>query len=91
MRSQRSREPRWFGAYAVREEAIPVLHSGKAIAVVARQTNLGSGRTPSRLELNYVEAADDLIAMISRGSSPSRTPRPGRGAARRASATASSG
>ncbi len=70
VRSQRSREPRWFGAYAVREEAIPVLHSGKAIAVVARQTNLGSGRTPSRLELNYVEAADDLIAMISRGEFP---------------------
>lgn len=69
-RSQRSREPRWFGAYAVREEAIPVVHQGRAIAVVARQTNLGSGRTPSRLELNYVEAADDLVAMISRGEFP---------------------
>ncbi|GII99282.1 two-component sensor histidine kinase [Sediminihabitans luteus] len=67
---QRSREPRWFGAYAVREEAVPVVHEGRAIAVVARQTNLGSGRTPSRLELNYVEAADDLIAMISRGEFP---------------------
>ncbi|SDS26224.1 Two-component sensor histidine kinase, contains HisKA and HATPase domains [Paraoerskovia marina] len=67
---QRSREPRWFGAYAVREEAVPVVHDGRAIAVVARQTNLGSGRTPSRLELNYVEAADDLIGMISRGEFP---------------------
>lgn len=67
---QRSREPRWFGAYAVREEAVPVVHEGRAIAVVARQTNLGSGRTPSRLELNYVEAADDLIGMISRGEFP---------------------
>ncbi|PZR54423.1 ATPase [Xylanimonas oleitrophica] len=69
-RAQRSREPRWFGAYAVREEAVPVVHAGRAIAVVARQTNLGSGRTPSRLELNYVEAADDLIAMIARGEYP---------------------
>ncbi|ROS78592.1 sensor histidine kinase [Cellulomonas sp. PhB143] len=68
--AQRSREPRWFGAYAVREEAVPVVHDGRAIAVVARQTNLGSGRTPSRLELNYVESADDLIAMISRGEFP---------------------
>ncbi|MDO8152669.1 sensor histidine kinase [Isoptericola sp. b408] len=71
-RAQRSREPRWFGAYAVREEAVPVVHDGRAVAVVARQTNLGSGRTPSRLELNYVESADDLLAMIGRGEYPSR-------------------
>ncbi|MCL1869611.1 MAG: PAS domain-containing sensor histidine kinase [Promicromonosporaceae bacterium] len=70
VRSQRPREPRWFGAYAVREEAVPVVHAGRAIAVVARQTNLGSGRTPSRLELNYVESADDLMAMIARGEYP---------------------
>ncbi|QFU99136.1 Histidine kinase [Luteimicrobium xylanilyticum] len=67
----RAREPRWLGAYAVREEAIPVVHDGRAIAVLARQTNLGSGRTPSRLELNYVEAADDIVAMIARGEFPS--------------------
>jgi two-component sensor histidine kinase len=67
---QRSREPRWFGTYAVREEAIPVVRGTQAIAVVARQTNLGGVRTPSRLELNYVEAADDLVAMISRGEFP---------------------
>ncbi|WP_029288141.1 sensor histidine kinase [Cellulomonas sp. HZM] len=68
---QRSREPRWFGAYAVREEAVPVVRRGRAIAVVARQTNLGGARTPSRLELNYVEAADDLVGMIARGEYPS--------------------
>ncbi|WP_250447740.1 PAS domain-containing sensor histidine kinase [Actinotalea sp. C106] len=67
---QRSREPRWFGTYAVREEAVPVVHAGRPVAVVARQTNLGGARTPSRLELNYVEAADDLVAMISRGEFP---------------------
>ncbi|MDR7384047.1 two-component sensor histidine kinase [Promicromonospora iranensis] len=69
-KAQRAREPRWFGAYAVREEAIPVVHKETAVAVIARQTNLGSGRTPSRLELNYVEAADDLVAMIPRGEFP---------------------
>lgn len=68
---QRSREPRWFGTYAVREEAVPVLRDGRAVAVVARQTNLGGVRTPSRLELNYVEAADDLLAMVARGEFPS--------------------
>ena len=67
---QRSREPRWFGTYAVREEAVPVVRGTKAIAVMARQTNLGGVRTPSRLELNYVEAADDLVAMVSRGEFP---------------------
>lgn len=70
MRAQRSREPRWFGSYAVREEAVPVVRDGRAIAVIARQTNLGGVRTPSRLELNYVEAADDLMGMIVRGEFP---------------------
>ncbi|RYV49847.1 ATPase [Pengzhenrongella frigida] len=72
VRPQRSREPRWFGSYAVREEAVPVVRNGRAIAVVARQTNLGGARTPSRLELNYVEAADDLMGMIARGEFPLR-------------------
>jgi two-component sensor histidine kinase len=84
VRAQRSREPRWFGAYAVREEAVPVVHKGRAVAVVARQTNLGSGRTPSRLELNYVESADDLLAMVGRGEypSPNAATGPRRGAPR---------
>jgi two-component sensor histidine kinase len=69
-RAQRSREPRWYGSYAVREEAVPVVRRGRAIAVMARQTNLGGARTPSRLELNYVEAADELVAMVARGEFP---------------------
>ncbi|SNT13200.1 Two-component sensor histidine kinase, contains HisKA and HATPase domains [Micrococcales bacterium KH10] len=67
---RRTREPRWFGTYAVREDTIPVVHNGHAIAVLVRQTNLGSGRTPSRLELNYVEAADELLSMIAAGDFP---------------------
>ncbi|WP_029068372.1 sensor histidine kinase [Jonesia quinghaiensis] len=67
---QRSREPRWFGTYAVREEAVPVNCNGHTIAVVARQTNLGSGRTPSRMEMNYVEGADDLMTMIADSEFP---------------------
>ncbi|WP_129338705.1 sensor histidine kinase [Cellulomonas endophytica] len=71
LRPLRSREPRWYGPYAVREEAVPVVRHGRPIAVLARQTNLGGARTPSRLELNYVEAADDLVGMVSRGEFPS--------------------
>jgi two-component sensor histidine kinase len=70
VRSQREREPRWLGTFAVREDAIPVVHDGHPIAVLVRQTYLGSGRTPSRLELNYVEAAEGLLGMISRGEFP---------------------
>ncbi|QIK84149.1 sensor histidine kinase [Sanguibacter sp. HDW7] len=69
-RVHREREPRWLGAYAVREEFVPVVRAGRAIAVLVRQTYLGSGRTPSRLELNYVEAAEGLLGMISRGEFP---------------------
>ena len=68
--SQRAREPRWLGSFAVREEVIPVVHNERVIAVLVRQTYLGSGRTPSRLELNYVEAADGLMGMVSRGEFP---------------------
>ncbi|MDR0482053.1 MAG: PAS domain-containing sensor histidine kinase [Cellulomonadaceae bacterium] len=83
-RIQRAHEPRWFGSYAVREEMVPFVHDGRVIAVVARDTNLGSGRAPSRLELNYVEAADDIMAMISRGEYPftDATAGPQRGAPR---------
>ncbi|MDR2723374.1 MAG: PAS domain-containing sensor histidine kinase [Cellulomonadaceae bacterium] len=69
-RPQRARAPRWFGAYAVREEAVPVVYQGRPIAIITRQTNLGSGRTPSRLELNFVEASDDIMAMIGRSEYP---------------------
>ncbi len=84
VRALRSREPRWYGAYAVREEAVPVVRAGRAIAVIARQTNLGGARTPSRLELNYVEAGDDLMGMISRGEfpAPNSATGPRRGAPR---------
>ncbi|MGN8245685.1 sensor histidine kinase [Cellulomonas soli] len=84
LRPQRSREPRWFGSYAVREEAVPVVRQGRAIAVIARQTNLGGARTPSRLELNYVEAADELLGMIGRGEfpTPNAATGPRRGAPR---------
>lgn len=63
-------EARWTGAYAIREEAIPVLRAGRTLGVVARETHLGASRTPSRLEINYVESADELCGMIARGEFP---------------------
>lgn len=55
----------------VREEAIPVVRAGRAIAVITRHTHTVTGRTPSRLELTYRHLADALAAMISRGEFPS--------------------
>ncbi|HZK06290.1 MAG TPA: histidine kinase N-terminal domain-containing protein [Actinomycetaceae bacterium] len=67
---QHSTEPRWTGSYAVREDLVPVVCNGRAIAVMAREANLGIARSPSRLEVNYLALADDLCGMISRGEFP---------------------
>jgi two-component system, sensor histidine kinase PdtaS len=54
----------------VREEAIPVVRGGRALAVITRHTNLASMRTPSRLELTYQALADALARMIAAGEFP---------------------
>ena len=51
-------------------EAIPVTRSGQVIAVIERSTNLNSARTPSRLELTYLQGADDLARMVAEGTFP---------------------
>ena len=66
----RAKEARWNGTYAIREEIIPVVRAGRTLALIARETYLGASRTPSRLEVNYVESADELCGMISRGEFP---------------------
>jgi two-component system, sensor histidine kinase PdtaS len=80
----RTGEARWTGSYAIREEAIPVVRAGRTIAVIARETHLGASRTPSRLEINYVESADELCGMIARGEfpAPNTATGPRRGAPR---------
>ncbi|MGM0385036.1 MAG: sensor histidine kinase [Actinomycetota bacterium] len=67
---QHSQEPRWTGSYAVREDLVPVVCDGRAIAVMAREANLGIARSPSRLEVNYLALADELCGMIARGEFP---------------------
>ena len=54
----------------VRHETIPVLNDGQVIAVIERSTNLSSARTPSRMELTYLRAADDLAQMVAAGMFP---------------------
>ena len=54
----------------VRVEAIPVRRGDRVIAVIGRNTNLLGVRTPSRLELSYLQTAAELTQMIAAGHFP---------------------
>ena len=66
----RESDPDWTTGVPVRTEAIPVTRQGNVIAVIERRTNLNSARTPSRLELTYLQGADDLARMVAEGTFP---------------------
>lgn len=66
----RDGEPDWSSGIPVREESIPVIVDGAVVAVVAREANLSMVRAPSQLELTYLQAADELSAMLAEGAFP---------------------
>jgi hypothetical protein len=66
-RIAREGEPEWDGGVPVRTEAIPVRHGERVIAVLARDTNLATTRTPSALESAYLQGANSLALMIAEG------------------------
>jgi two-component system, sensor histidine kinase PdtaS len=66
----RESDPDWTNGVPVRAEGIPVTRAGQVIAVIERCTNLTSARTPSRLELTYLQGGDDLAKMVAEGSFP---------------------
>src|SRR6266700_954953 len=66
----REGDPEWRRGVPVRHETIPVGRNGQVIAVIERSTNLESARTPSRMDLAYLNAADDLAQMIPAGLFP---------------------
>jgi two-component sensor histidine kinase len=69
-RIAREGDPEWRDDVPVRVETIPVRRAGRVLGVVARNTNLLGVRTPSRLELAYLQTASDLARMISEGLFP---------------------
>lgn len=69
-RIAREGDPEWRDDVPVRVEAIPVRRGERLIAVVARNTNLQGVRTPSRLELSYLQTASELSQMIANGGFP---------------------
>ena len=70
----REGEPEWETGVPVRQEAIPVLHDGRVVAVVSRDSNLASVRVPSQLEMTYLKTAGDLATMVAEGTFPFAAP-----------------
>jgi two-component sensor histidine kinase len=66
----REGDPEWREEVPVRVESIPVCREGRVLGVIARNTNLLTVRTPSRLELTYLQSASDLAQMIAAGAFP---------------------
>ena len=66
----REGDPEWRDDIPVRVEAIPVRRGDRILGIIARNTNLLGVRTPSRLELSYLQTATDLTQMIAAGHFP---------------------
>jgi len=66
----READPDWTGRAPVRREAIPVRHRDAVIGLLARDTNLSAARSPSALELAYLQGAAELCQMIAEGAFP---------------------
>jgi two-component system, sensor histidine kinase PdtaS len=69
-RVAREGDPEWRDDIPVRVEAIPVRRESRILGIIARNTNLLGVRTPSRLELAYLQTATDLTQMIAGGYFP---------------------
>ena len=54
----------------VRQETVPVRRADTLVALLSRDSNLGSARGPSPLELTYLTSASELLQMVSEGTFP---------------------
>jgi two-component sensor histidine kinase len=66
----REGDPEWRAGTPIREEAIPVRIGDDIVAVISSEQNLATARTPSQLELTYLQAAGELAQMIADGDFP---------------------
>ena len=66
----RDADPDWSTGVPVREEAIPVRFRGTVVAVVTREANVSTARSPSQLELTYLQSAGELAQMLADGTFP---------------------
>jgi len=70
----RDTDPDWGGDLPIRREAIPIRCGDRVVAVLGRDSNLASIRSPSQLELVYLQSAADLAIMVSDGTFPGHDP-----------------
>ncbi|MDO4791475.1 MAG: sensor histidine kinase [Buchananella hordeovulneris] len=63
-------DTRWAGTYAIAERLIPVVHKGKTIAVLARQSAYGAANATAPLQRWQTAAADILCDMVACGAFP---------------------
>jgi len=66
----RDADPDWSTGVPVREEAVPVRYRDGIIAVVTRESNVSMARSPSQLELAYLQTAGELAVMVADGTFP---------------------
>ena len=68
----RESDPDWDGGVPVRREVVPVCREDdeRILALLARDTNLNSARSPSQLELVYLQSAGELLEMVFDGCFP---------------------
>ena len=66
----RDADPDWSTGVPVREEAIPVRFRGTVVAAVTREANVSTARSPSQLELTYLQSAGELAQMLADGTFP---------------------
>ncbi|HUG84453.1 MAG TPA: sensor histidine kinase [Euzebya sp.] len=66
----RDADPDWSTGVPVREEAIPVRYGDRVIAVISREANVATARSPSQLELTYLQGAATLASMMAEGEFP---------------------
>jgi two-component system, sensor histidine kinase PdtaS len=59
-----------LNGFKIKEEAIPVQFQSEVIAVISRIRNIETMKTPSKLELNYREIANQIYKMIAQGNFP---------------------
>jgi two-component sensor histidine kinase len=69
----RESDPEWRGETPIRHEAIPVRYRDRIVAILGRDSNLRGVRSPSQLELSFMQTASDLTAMVADGTFPSET------------------
>jgi len=66
----RDTDPDWSTGVPVREESIPVRFGDDVVAVVTREANVSTARSPSQLELTYLQSAGELAQMLADGTFP---------------------